>query len=70
MFFKAFFNGLSFILKGLITFNLYDRDIFNDIIIIMQIRKMADYNLLLVAIPEDTLKSEPTSQNNEMNTLL
>ena len=29
---------------------------------IMQIRKMADYNLLLVAIPEDTRKSEPTNQ--------
>ena len=28
----------------------------------MQIRKMADYNLLLVAIPEDTHKSEPIKQ--------
>ena len=25
----------------------------------MQMRKMADYNLLLVAIPEDTRKSKP-----------
>ena len=29
---------------------------------VMQIRKMADYNLLLVAIPEDTRKSEPMNQ--------
>ena len=28
----------------------------------MQIRKMADYNLLLVVIPEDTRKSEPINQ--------
>ena len=27
--------------------------------VIMQIRKMANYNLLLVAISEDTRKSEP-----------
>ena len=31
---------------------------------------MADYSLLLVPTPEDTHKSEPTSQNNKMNTLL
>ena len=30
--------------------------------IIMQIGKMADYNLLLAAIPEDTGKSEPINQ--------
>ena len=35
----------------------------------MQIRKMADYNLLLVAIPEDTRKSEPTNQKNKLKTL-
>ena len=28
----------------------------------MQIHKMIDYNLLLVAIPEDTRKSEATNQ--------
>ena len=28
----------------------------------MHIRKLADYHLLLVAIPEDTRKSEPTNQ--------
>ena len=28
----------------------------------MQIGKMADYNLLLAAIPEDTGKSEPINQ--------
>ena len=28
----------------------------------MHLRKVADYNLLLVAIPEDTRKSEPTNQ--------
>ena len=36
----------------------------------MQIRKMADYNLLLVAIQEDTRKSEPTNQKNKLKTLL
>ena len=36
----------------------------------MQIRKMADYNLLLVAIPEDTRKSEPIDQKNKLKTLL
>ena len=36
----------------------------------MQIRKMADYNLLLVAIPEDTHKSEPINQKNKLKTLL
>ena len=30
---------------------------------------MADYNLLLVAIPEDNLKSEPTNQKNKLKTL-
>ena len=34
------------------------------------IRKMADYNLLLVAIPEDTRKSEPINQKNKVKTLL
>ena len=34
------------------------------------IRKMADYNLLLVAIPEDTNKSEPINQKNKLQTLL
>ena len=38
--------------------------------VIMQIRKMADYNLLLVAIPEDTRKSEPINQKNKLKTLL
>ena len=38
--------------------------------VIMQIRKMADYNLLLVAIPEDTHKSEPINQKNKLKTLL
>ena len=33
----------------------------------MQIRKMADYNLLKVAIPEDTRMSEPTNQKNKLN---
>ena len=28
---------------------------------------MADYNLLKVAIPEDTRVSEPTNQNNKLN---
>ena len=37
---------------------------------IMQIRKMADYNLLLVAISEDTRKSEPINQVNKLKTLL
>ena len=32
----------------------------------MQIRKMADYNLLLVEIQEDTRKSEPTNQKNKL----
>ena len=36
----------------------------------MQIRKIADYNLLLVAIPEDTHKSEPVNQKNKLKTLL
>ena len=31
---------------------------------------MADYNLLLVAIPEDTRKSEPTNQKTKLKTLL
>ena len=31
---------------------------------------MADYNLLLVAIPEDNRKSEPTNQKNKLKTLL
>ena len=31
---------------------------------------MADYNLLLVAIQEDTRKSEPTNQKNKLKTLL
>ena len=31
---------------------------------------MADYNLLLVAIPEDTRKSEPINQKNKLKTLL
>ena len=30
----------------------------------------ADYNLLLVAIPEDTRKSEPINQKNKLKTLL
>ena len=30
--------------------------------VIMQIRKMADYNLLLVTIPEDIRKSEPITK--------
>ena len=38
--------------------------------IILQICKMADYNLLLVAIPEDTRKSEPINQKNKLKTLL
>ena len=38
--------------------------------VIMQIRKMANYNLLLVAISEDTLKSEPINQVNKLKTLL
>ena len=38
--------------------------------VIMQIRKMADYNLLLVAISEDTRKSEPINQKNKLKTLL
>ena len=33
-------------------------------------RIMADYNLLLVAIPEDTRKSEPINQKNKLKTLL
>ena len=33
-----------------------------------QTRKMADYNLLLVAVPEDTRKSEPTNQKNKFKT--
>ena len=37
---------------------------------IMQIRKMADYNLLLVAIPEDTHKSESINQKYKLKTLL
>ena len=32
--------------------------------------KMADYNLLLVAIPKDTRKSEPINQKNKPKTLL
>ena len=36
---------------------------------IMQ-HKMADCNLLLVAIPEDTHKSEPINQKNKLKTLL
>ena len=32
-------------------------------------QKMADHNLLLVAIPEDTRKSEPTNQKNKLRTL-
>ena len=39
-------------------------------LVIMQIRKMADYNLLLVAISEDTRKSEPINQVNKLKTLL
>ena len=35
-----------------------------------QKRKMADYNLLLIAVLEDTHKSEPTNQNNKPKTLL
>ena len=31
---------------------------------------MADHNLLLVAIPEDTRKSEPKNQKNKLRTLL
>ena len=38
--------------------------------IIMQIGKMADYNLLLVAIPDDTRMSEPTNQKNKNFTLI
>ena len=38
--------------------------------VIMQIREMADYNLLLVAISEDTRKSEPINQVNRLKTLL
>ena len=38
--------------------------------VIMQIRKMANYNLLLVAISEDTRKSEPINQVNKLKTLL
>ena len=38
--------------------------------VIMQIRKMANYNLLLVAISEDTRKSEPINQKNKLKTLL
>ena len=30
---------------------------------------MADYNPLLVAIPEDTRKSEPINQKNKLKTL-
>ena len=42
----------------------------SDTACIMLIRKMADYNLLLVAIPEDTRKSEPINQKNKLKTLL
>ena len=38
--------------------------------VIMQIRKMANYNLLLVAISEDTRKYEPINQVNKLKTLL
>ena len=31
---------------------------------------MADYNLLLVAIPEDTRKSEPINQKNYFDMIL
>ena len=31
---------------------------------------MADYNLLLAAIPEDTHKSEPINQKTKLKTLL
>ena len=41
----------------------------SDMPAIMQIRKIADYNLLLVAIPEDTHKSEPINQKNKLKTL-
>ena len=51
------------------TFNLYNHDRLTRPVI-MQIRKMADYNLLLVAIPEDTHKSEPINQKNKLKTLL
>ena len=52
------------------TFNLYNHDIWTRPVI-MQIRKMADHdNLLLVAIPEDTRKSEPINQKNKLKTLL
>ena len=30
---------------------------------------MADYNLLLVAIPEDTRKCEPINEKNKLKTL-
>ena len=52
------------------TFNLYNHDVLLTRPIIMQIRKMADYNLLLVAIPEDTYKSEPINQKYKLKTLL
>ena len=51
------------------TFNLYNHDIWTRPVI-MQVRKMADYNLLLVAIPEDTRKSEPINPKNKLKTLL
>ena len=35
----------------------------------MQIRKMADYNLVVVAITEDTRNSEPINEKNQLHSL-